>query len=452
MSIRWERITPRTNLRRLHTAASVLDDLDGWFGMIGPDIQIPASNHSRPVKSLYELFTGDGMIQGVFLDGRGQLTPMTEYVNTEKREYEARYGKLPTNLLVSIFTYCLYKLGLAPNLLGFANTALGHIQQRLYAFYERDMPYLLDLDFENRTIRTVCRVPVDKLEMCSGHTKYDAQQKVIHTMEYDVYHKKVQYAKVDPTFRRVLHSTTHRTHHIPVIHDFLVLSERILFMDSPYRFDFGLFVQSKIPVRFDSNQETYIHILDISGGGGGGEAATYRIPAPGIALFHFADVSETPISIEILASIYESIRFDDLFIVGKYRKLVIDKRTGNVMMIQSADLEKYNLDFPVSWVPDSGTKRIILRNFDGTRNNGFVIVEGMHIVRELWFDRLSISGEPVVCQGSKGTYLLSFAYDSALCGYLIAVHLDDPGMFIEEIPLNMSFGIGFHSIFVDAKN
>jgi carotenoid cleavage dioxygenase-like enzyme len=42
--------------------------------------------------NLYDLFTGDGVIQGVFFE-KGELTFVKHFVRTEKLEYEEKNGK-----------------------------------------------------------------------------------------------------------------------------------------------------------------------------------------------------------------------------------------------------------------------------------------------------------------------------------------------------------------------
>ena len=400
------------------------------------------------MKTLYELFTGDGMIQGVFFDGKGNMTPVKQMIDTEKRVFEKKYGKTPKHIVFSILSYWMYKMKMIPNLLGYANTALGKVQNKLYAFYERDMPYLLNIDLENQRIQTIKRVSIQGVETCSGHTKYNG--KTVDTVDYDVYNKQVHYFELDASLQGILSVHSLKTNNIPIIHDFVVLQnpKRILIMDSPYVLDIGLFLQSKIPVSFDPTGSTYIHLLETSTG----KKRTYKTENE-MVIFHYADVIETTREIEILASVYEKISFNDLKIVGRYRKLYIDKWTGYIGYSKNPELEKYNLDFPVIWDRDgygknAKYKRVILRNFNGERNNGFVICEGLEIIKEIFFESLSISGEPAIIKGKCGTsFLFSLAYNEFQQGYLIVVNLQN--WEVEEFALGMEVGIGFHSIFTN---
>ena len=47
----------------------ILDSINGFYGLIGPDVNISNTNN------LFEFFTGDGIIQGVFIRD-GVITPI----------------------------------------------------------------------------------------------------------------------------------------------------------------------------------------------------------------------------------------------------------------------------------------------------------------------------------------------------------------------------------------
>jgi hypothetical protein len=64
-----------------------LSEINGFFGMIGPDIK------TSKVKSLFEIFTGDGIINGVFFK-KGTITYVQHVIQTEKMKHETRFGKL----------------------------------------------------------------------------------------------------------------------------------------------------------------------------------------------------------------------------------------------------------------------------------------------------------------------------------------------------------------------
>ena len=90
--------------------------ITGFFGLIGPNVDRSRTN------SFFDLFLGDGIIYGVFIE-KGKITPVTHLVETEKIQYEKKNYKLSKNLLMMPFYILLNKLNLMPNAIGLANTA-----------------------------------------------------------------------------------------------------------------------------------------------------------------------------------------------------------------------------------------------------------------------------------------------------------------------------------------
>ena len=67
---------------------NILKNINGFYGMIGPDV------NEDKIKSVYELFAGDGVIQGVFFDN-GNITFVKKFIRTEKLLFEEKHGKIP---------------------------------------------------------------------------------------------------------------------------------------------------------------------------------------------------------------------------------------------------------------------------------------------------------------------------------------------------------------------
>jgi carotenoid cleavage dioxygenase-like enzyme len=99
------------------------NSINGFYGMIGPNIE------RKNTKSLLDLFMGNGVIQGIFINN-GTMTYIKREVETEKRRLEKSIFKKPS---------------LLPNPFGVANTALFHHRNLTYALFERDLPYLIDI-------------------------------------------------------------------------------------------------------------------------------------------------------------------------------------------------------------------------------------------------------------------------------------------------------------------
>ena len=169
-------------------------ELNGFYGLIGPDVRI------NRVQTLYDLFTGDGKIQGVFFQPNSQPIFLTHLVRTDKLVYESIHGRFSKHIWMTPLYVILNKAGMIPNVLGLANTALLPIDRRLFALFERDFPYELKLDFENKRIQTVKKVYLPGLSHFSGHSKYI--NRTIHTIDYDVVWNRVRYIQLDPRFQR----------------------------------------------------------------------------------------------------------------------------------------------------------------------------------------------------------------------------------------------------------
>ena len=73
--------------------------------MIGPNVEI------KKVKSLFDLFTGDGMIQGLFFDN-GNITFVKKMIRTEKLLYEEKNGRIPTSIFHYIWFMLLHHVGM----------------------------------------------------------------------------------------------------------------------------------------------------------------------------------------------------------------------------------------------------------------------------------------------------------------------------------------------------
>ena len=62
---------------------NIVNKINGFYGLIGPDVNMSTVNN------LFDLFIGDGNIQGVFFD-KGNITMIKHFVRTDKLLYEER--------------------------------------------------------------------------------------------------------------------------------------------------------------------------------------------------------------------------------------------------------------------------------------------------------------------------------------------------------------------------
>ncbi len=409
-----------------------IKNVSGFYGLIGPDIDMFS------IKTLYDLFTGDGMIQGVFLD-KGNITFVKHIVRTEKILYEEQYGRFSKKFLMTLFYLLLNKMNMLPNVLGLANTALLDIGSKTLALFERDLPYEIKIDFEKKQLKTLQKIKIDNLEHFSGHSKNIESH--IHTIDYDVIKNRILYIVLNHAFEEI-HRTCIKTTYIPILHDFAVLKNGLLFIDSPFVWS----PFSKIPVTL-SNQSTYIHVCNTYTN----MRVQYECILP-FYLFHYANIVETEKSITIYGSHYEELDFSSLYIQGKYRKIVVNKISGEVFIIKNNELESMNLDFPLQW-----KEYVLLRSISNQTIHGFVLCRGLDIIKKINMpnDRF-FCGEPSIIEIDGSPFLIGFAYDSFENGYLILFELfhifsenNKTEKYIEIVlDTDIKLTIGFHSIFL----
>ena len=401
-----------------------INQLSGFYGLIGPDID------KFSIKTLYDLFTGDGIIQGVFFD-KGNITFVRHFVRTEKILYEEQYGRFSKKLLMTTFYILMHKLKMLPNVLGLANTALLDIETKTLALFERDLPYEIDIDFINKSLRTVKKININGLEHFSGHSKYI--DNMIHTIDYDVLSNTVSYITLNNDFDQI-NKAVIKTAYIPIVHDFMVLKNKMIFIDSPFKWN----PFSQIPVRL-SKKPTYIHVYDKVT-----NTRTQYESSSSFYLFHYASLIQTNKTLEIYGSQYDTLDFSSLNIQGKYRKIVVNLISGVVFILKNPELENMNLDFPLQW-----KEYVVLRSIENQAINGFVLCRGLDIVKKINLPHNRyFCGEPSIVEISGSPFLIGFSYDSFERGYLIMFELFNEKYI--EIPLDkdIKLNIGFHSIFL----
>jgi hypothetical protein len=430
--------------------------INGFYGLIGPKINITQK------LSLFDLFTGDGVIQGVFIKN-GDVVWQEHTIQTEKIKYERIFGKMSKSVFLLPLMLALHRLHLLPNVLGLSNTAILKVENRTYSLFERDLPYELSVDNSRGEIRTIGKRVIQGIHCFSGHSKYHKDTGIVSTLEYDYIRKTVNIYQLDTEFR-TMHKKTIRTTYMPITHDYFVYgdhSECLLFCDSPFVIQGHLIWKGKIPIVFDHTLPTYIHTYNFTDG----THRIYQISERGYYIFHFSKVEVDDRRLVIYGSLYDKLDFNSIDICGKYRRIEIPLSVDSAMVVGSVIQEdseikgsgsgsepRYNLDFPVLW-----NDTVILRNIEiserGPRINGFVLMDGLRVKQEIFCRDLCFCGEPAVCYDAGGEpYLVSFAYDvegspvSESGGWFVMIHLKTYRMIKKRLPVRPT--IGFHSIFL----
>ena len=442
-------------------------NLNGFYGLIGPDVQMTS------VQTLYELFTGDGKIQGIFFQSNDKSTFVTHLVRTDKLLYESIHGRFSKHVWMTPLYVFLNKVGILPNVLGLANTALLPVGRRLFALFERDFPYELALDMEKNRIQTVKKVCLPRLSHFSGHSKYI--KGTIHTVDYDVVWNQLNYVLLDSSFREHERHSIH-TKYMPLVHDFGILPDgKVLLVDAPFVWNLKPFrIQSSeartfneklcnilsnkeiksqtrqvlkflndgifpkdIPVVFDKTRPTYINLYDPL------QKRLKQIVCsmPPFYWFHLAYTEYQGADLNIFAPLYDDVDFSSLNLDGKYRQITI-RPSGQVVIKKNYQLEELNLDFPIRV-----GNYVVLREVKNRTICGFVVCKGLQIIRRI---RLPLGrtfcGEPVVVDVKGQPHLLGFSYDKNHYGYVSIMSIWSDTY--DEIPLGHPVSIGFHSVFI----
>lgn len=426
-SIKDNEFTKKITYRLPEHQENILNKINGFHGIIGPNVNI------NNITSLFDLFFDDGIIQGLFFDN-GELTFVKNFVRTEKLLYEEKNGKIPKHMLSKIFFYVLNQARLLPNLFGLANTALLNVNNSIFALYERDSPYLLNIDFDTKSVNTIKKIDM-KIPSFSAHSKYTD---VIDTIDYQIVNKGVLYSQLREDFTLIKSKLIH-VDYIPVIHDFLLTETKMIFFDSPICFDLMKITKSSMPVFLDKSQTTRIKIVDRDTLG----VDTF-FTDESFYNFHFAGYTENDRQLEIYASLYDYLDFSEMNISGKYRKIVVDKITKKVEIIRNAEFEKMDLEFPIRY-----HDKIAFRFVENKTSTGIIVCKNLQIIKKISFPENFVSGEPSIHWIDNKPFLIvvSFCVLDNNISNLIIINMDTYEKI--EVPLNVPIQLGFHSIFID---
>jgi len=410
--------------------------ISGFYGLIGPNID------KKTTTTLFDLFTGDGIIHGVFIED-GKIFPVKYLIETEKIKYENEHNnKFSKNYMMMLIYMMLYEMKLLPNVLGLSNTAFldnnikGDGDKKvIMTTFERDKPYEIQLDFKNKYIETISKVNID-VPHFSGHSKYDTNLNKIYTIDYDVVTNKINYFEIDQTCRNILVKKEINTVYIPIIHDFMVFDNSLIFTDSPFVWNF----LSKIPVFFQKFGKTYINIYNLTTN----KHEKYTCNVPGFYIFHYADIVKKDENIlEIYGAHYDNIDFSSLDIEGKYRKIILNRSTQEVIVEKNEELEKMNLDFPIKW-----REYVLLRKLENKKIDEFVLCKDLEIIKKIKLPKNRyLCGEPSIVEFKSKPYVLGIVYDDDDNGYFFLFHIFDLKNTYVEKSLGFKPTIGFHSIF-----
>jgi carotenoid cleavage dioxygenase-like enzyme len=412
----------------------ILQKINGFYGLIGPNIE------RKETKSIYDLFMGNGMVQGVFIKD-GSITYIKQEIETDKFKMEDHYLRKRNRKPIPMIPI--------PNMLGVANTAFFHFKNKTYALFERDLPYIIDIDFDKKKMNTLGKCEIEDIAHFSAHPKirYSDDYSYIETIDYDILQKKVKVYQLDPYFR-ILSTMQIPMKYASMVHDFISTPNSIILLNSPFMADIHLLPHFSAKLKLDVTRSSIFYVV----GRENNRVERYYIDQ-GIYIFHYTDVYETEKEITIYAPVHLSLDFSKLEIKGKYRKLVLNKQTRTVKIEQNPELEKWNVEFPVPFFHEN-KKKIMMRYVDESNwlNTGFIICHQLEIEKRICFQGRCICGEPSIISISdtEDPYALFFTIDVNDNGYFNILNLVTEEMV--EIIINEKMKLGFHSLFLPNLN
>jgi hypothetical protein len=413
------------------THTPLISKINGFFGVIGPHV------HYTNITNLMGLFTQNGNIQGLFFK-EGNITFIRHSIRTEKFKYEETHGKIANHMfLYGIFEFIGLK-GIVPNIFDLANTAFLDLHEnKTYALYERDLPYQISIDFGSQSITTLGKQEIGSISEFSAHAKFNSSINIIETVNYNYLRGKISYHEICPSNFRVIRETHIDAKYIPFVHDFISTSDKIIFVEPPIQIrlntNLSTFFENPFYISLKPKEKTQIHIFRKS------DFSKEMFPIDAsFSIFHYAKYREDCDNMYIWASMYDILDFSQFKLFGKYRKITICKKTKRITIESNPLLEKMGLDFPIQY-----GEMVIF-----SKTTGFVVCDGLEIVREISLHGKYICGEPAIHSIDGIPYLISLTFDilDSSKSDFVLVNLKSWEMI--EIPLNESLNVGFHSLFL----
>jgi carotenoid cleavage dioxygenase-like enzyme len=304
-----------------------------------------------------------------------------------------------------------------------------------------DQPYLIDINFNNKTIDTIGKQSINNLQHFSAHSKYI--NKNIESIEYKMDKNIVTFYDLDNKFN-IEKSLDIKFNYIPITHDFYSTNKNIYLIDSPIEVDFKNVLIKKMPLHLNNKKETFIYVYNKLKQ----EITTYTCDE-GIFLFHYSIIQEDNNYIKIYAPLYDNFDFSSLNIQGRYRMILINKKTKNVKIIKNKELENYNLDFPICF----DNTKIIMQNKKDKYINGFIVCKDLKIIKKFIFNNRKIKGEHNIIKINNNNYLLFFSEINNK-NYISILNIDKynnqyiSDQYIIDIEISENINFGFHSIFI----
>jgi hypothetical protein len=301
---------------------------------------------------------------------------------------------------------------------------------------EMDKPYKIQLDFNEKSVKTISKLNID-IEHFSAHSKYDSKTKKIHCIDYDSFNKLVTYYELDKDCKTINFKKEIRTRYIPNIHDFILFEDYLIFLESPLVWNY----LKKIPLVFDKTRETFLVIYNLKTNQV--EKNVYK--GGGFFAFHYADIIKKGDNLEIYAPLYDDFSFSSLDIEGRYRRIIFNTITKEIKIEKNAELEKLNLDFPLTW-----RDYILLVKIFNKSTDELILCKKLKIIKKIKLPKNRfLCGEPTIVEYKSIPYVMGIVYDDENNGYFFMFKMFDIINSYVEKSLGYKPTIGFHSVFTE---
>lgn len=431
------------------------------------------SNPKYLTNTSYSWFDGDGMIHAVLFENN-KITYQNKWIQTERLKYEDKLGKkvylylaefLDNNGLIDFMIYSLKKyFHLIPSVKGTANTALLEHKKKLYALHEGDLPYELDIDYNELNISTKGNIDLQDLYSTTAHPIVDWKRKLLYLFSYNNY----DFSKgmfIFNSLDKDLNLITQKNISLinnGILHSVSFTGDKLIIPDMPLKIDPMLIFKKKLPIHFDKrNGVTRFGILDVDIL----EKPEWYYFHDNFYVFHFSDAYENDEEYIIYACVIKDpdmesfIHFEKNNPInranGVLREIRLNKTTKQGYVVQNEKLNNigdlnflYNIDFPYTskinkndiycsiFNSDNaymcGVLKINTHNFKDSHPDIFIFNEGTYGIAEF---------QSVIIDNIE--YLLGFIEEKDKC-YISLI--DVPKKTIEKIEIPSRIPPGFHSI------
>lgn len=427
---------------------NIIKNISGFYGQIGPNPQY----YNK--KDDYHLFDGNGMIHGIFFE-KGNLTYTNHMIRTDKFLFEKRFKrKLPIGLsnirnkfypIKFFFLNFLKKIKLFPNFIGTANTAIWNSNNKIYALNERDYPYEINIDFNEKKIDTIKKHTLDKIEYFTAHPKIDNE--TIYAISYNTYFPKASLLKYDKNLK-LLDLKDIKTNYTSMIHDIAISENHIIFCQIPYKFNLSQILYNKLPYYFDKNDKNIFTVISKD------FKTSFNVDVnlnESFFIFHYGNCWEDDENIYFYAIIqnnfemelFSNMKKSKIENNAKYRKFIINKKTHLLEIKKDINFEKINVEFPICKF------NITLLSIFGDNLDiiGFTITDNYSLFRKIYLNNKKVYGEPNLIYINEEIYIICYVYDKFYNNYLYLQNIKTNKSI--EIKLDVQLNKGFHSIFIE---